>query len=384
MRTTLTGYAFHPWMQSGAKREATLYDHSLVENMTEWIQNDTVKLYIQSYLMLCPGQEDMCFGKQYKRNYSFQFSYRSCDQCQCRNDCRRANNCCPWRFYRQDKDKTPNYISYQNHNQNTVSKYGNVPLKCVIPQANARSIKPGILSYYMISSCPHNYDNSVIIQKCEHSFQVKNIFLYQPYFSLLSNETFRNLECAICNGEPLDKLIPWSPSLVCAREKALLRTNTLSYLQSIVFYDKSLCNIVFAPPVTRTQTKLCVVEQRYVSGCNKTGLWKTFDKTIFNACNSNFVDVYLDCSVLFERKLYKNIYCAMCNIENWRKELTIECKSSVDVFDLQDLQYLVSFSALIDFRKLYEVKSVSKNQDSQCPEDSLYEPRLVSVLNSHS
>ncbi|XP_061189512.1 uncharacterized protein LOC133197467 [Saccostrea echinata] len=354
-------------MNGGASRRPTEQDREVVKNMTEWIQNDTIRFYIQSHLLFCPGQ-DMCFGNQYKRNYTAILPFPSCFQCECRYECKRKNNCCPWRNYKQDVEMTPDYISYMDNNQFTPSKYINVPQQCIAPQVNYQSVKRSIKAYFMISQCPFNYTDSNTHQRCNNPLQEKDMYLYQPVFSPFSNESFKNLDCAICNGESLSNLVPWTPILVCSSRKTLIQTQSLDQLQSVAFQKNSLCNVIFVPQ-TSTFTRDCFSEKLYISNCNETGEWKIFDSIIFNACHSDFVYVYLECSTAFERRVFKNIFCAMCNFHDWDSSLGIECVSSVEVYDLKNPFSLVSFSALIDFRANEDVPTPSEG--TKCSKDSL-------------
>ncbi|XP_062613802.1 uncharacterized protein LOC134275543 [Saccostrea cucullata] len=369
---TSSTYNFHPWMNGGASRRPTKQDREVVKNMTEWIQNDTIRFYVQTYLLFCPGQ-DMCFGEQYRRNYTAVLPFTSCSHCECGYECKRKKNCCPWRNYKQDVELTPDYITYKDNDQFTPSKYIDIPQQCVTSQVNDKRLTRSIDAFFMVSQCPYNYTDSDTHLRCENSSQITDLDLYQPVFSLFSNESFKNLDCAICNGESLSSLVPWRQVIVCSSRKALLQTQSLDQIQSTVFHKNTLCNVIFVPQ-TSTFAKDCFPEKQYVSNCNETGQWKNFDSIIFNACHADFVDVYLECISAFERNLYKNIFCAMCNVPDWNNSLGIECVSSGEIFDLKSPFSLVSFSALIDFRENGDVSAPSEG--TKCSKDSLYEPYI--------
>ncbi|XP_048748034.2 uncharacterized protein LOC125660243 [Ostrea edulis] len=256
-----------------------------------------------------------------------------------------------------------------------ISKYVNVSLQCITPQVNNQSLHRSTRSFYMISKCHFNYGDFRTRQRCEQSLQEKDLYLYQPVFSTISNETFKNHDCAVCNGEHMNSLIPWKSTLICSSKQILLKRRSFPELQSVVYKNNSFCNVVYIPPPS-TQTSECVIKESYVSICNESGQWEHFDSKILNACHSGVVHVYLDCSFTFERKLYKNVFCAMCNIPDWINHLAMECISSIETFNWR--AKLVSFSALIDFEANDEVEIPDKG--TECSVDSLYESRVDDCL----
>jgi hypothetical protein len=153
-----------------------------------------------------------------------------------------------------------------------------------------------------------------------------------------------------------------------------LQRRSFSELQSAVFQNDSFCNVVYIPPPS-IPPRGCVVKELYFSTCNASGRWISFDSKILNACHSDLVDVFLDCSLPFERILFKNIFCAMCNIPDWINHLTTECVSSINLFDWR-AENIVSFAALIDLGANDEVELSEKW--TECSANSLYESHVVS------
>jgi hypothetical protein len=226
----------------------------------------------------------------------------------------------------------------------------------------------------MITKCHFHFGDLKTHQRCEQSFEERDIHLHQPVFSTVSNETFKNQDCAVCNGEPVDTLIPWKPTLVCSSKRTLMKRRSFAELQSAVFQNNSVCNIVYIPPPS-IQTTGCVDKEFYIGSCNESGQWETFDDKILSACHADVVNVYLDCSLPYERRLFKNIFCAMCNTPDWINGLAIECLTSINLFE-NIASNLVSFTALIDLGDKGKVEI--PHEGTVCSSDSLYESRVVS------
>lgn len=51
-----------------------------------------------------------------------------------------------------------------------------------------------------------------------------------------------------------------------------------------------------------------------ISTCNVTGTWKTFDEDVFNACEK--VDIFTFPPTFSKKRVFKNIFCLVCNPTN--------------------------------------------------------------------
>lgn len=351
-------------------------EQALVDNMTGWILDSTTKLYLKAHLLLCPRQ-DMCFGDRFKRNYTSQLPFLSCGHCDCGSHCHRKQNCCPWRSYTQDRETSPDYISYKNRDLSQDIRndnLSNVQLQCITPQVNGNA--PFHLrsedSYLFVAQCLHN-DDMETKRRCENNTDFQDIFLYQPVFSLASNETFKNKDCAICNGETVENLVYWIPIFICSSKRTFYQTYTYSWIQSLVHGENSPCNLAFLPLDTRKVTK-CYKEENYVSACNIDNQLTSVDPIIFEACASDYVNYYLHCLSPFQTTLYKNIFCAMCNSEYWESKLTIECISA-NIQKKKNWPF-VAFSAVIGFEENGE--RIQLKKDTTCQHNAFYEKELVS------
>lgn len=348
-------------------------DKRVVENMTSWITNDTIKMYVYAHLLYCPNQ-DMCFGEEYHRKVSFSNTkLRSCSFCDCNDKCHRKKNCCPWRNYKQNISTSPEFITYVNHSYSSRFQYDTVALDCISPSITLLLKQ----KYFMVSECPSSFVDEVTLKKCRNPEKETELKLYQPVTSIKTNETFRNLYCAICNGENSGMLLFWETRLSCKSLEDLMMSYSTETLKTTLYNRSSRCGIEFIPPllVANNVRNRCYTENQYTGRCNTTGLWQTYDSQIERGCSLDFYDRYRYCTNkhIAGSQEYKNIFCAMCNVGNWTSDLPTECS---ETFYL-DQDHMKSFSALIDLSKFEENV---RDEDQQCP---YYDPLLVSIYFWH-
>ncbi|XP_061181226.1 uncharacterized protein LOC133189850 [Saccostrea echinata] len=353
-------------------RIPTAEEKALVENMTSWIQNETIKTYMSSHLLLCPNQ-DMCFGDKFKRNYTYEQKIHSCSLCSCSDECFRKKNCCPWRNYVQSKNSTPNFITYLDHRVSKPSRYDNIPLVCRKAVLHEKFyVEQG---YFMISSCPDHFVDAEIVRKCQESENDERDYRRaQPVTSLRSNETFKNRDCALCNEEPPETLLAWTTRLFCKEAKDTFQITSEEELQRKLFVPSPFCNVDFLPPsnIMEDKVRKCYTDNMLEKKCNGSKDWEKFDSETERGCHMDYVSPYTHCKPINTHQTFKNIYCAMCNVKNWTKDLAIECD---DDFSIGTIKF--SFSALLDFSGSYSKKDA---QPRECPEQQIYDPLMRKCL----
>lgn len=316
--------------------------------LTSWISNETVKFILLDYLILCPEQ-DMCLGPMFKRNYTFT-QQPACTPCECDDSCVRRSTCCPSKFYRQTD--TPDFIEYQ-HNVNVTEN--DVPLSCAEPLWNPTGIKTG-KSYWMVETCP----NKVI---CISPPSV-NVSSSTPVTSLATNQTYRNMQCALCNQEEVPNLVTWEKKKICIIRSDLMSPEDISTLYQSVISESPICNVGFYPPTSTEHVVKPCVTYTYDVNCNDVELRILIDISyLTKACQENYLPYYSN------RKLYKNVFCALCEF---------------NVFDL-NIQYgdrgifddsiITPFSALMNFQQVVEAPST---KNSRCKENQIFDGKLVS------
>jgi hypothetical protein len=210
-------------------------------------------------------------------------------------------------------------------------------------------------TYWMIKTCP---DGTTCILP-----PLRNISNATPVTSLVTNETYITIKCAFCNNEQLSDLVLWEKKKVCISRSALLARENLDGLFDSVFKQYPVCNIGFIPPASiENVLKACLV---YTHDVNCEGRTKAH---LINACRQYNLPYYAYDAV------YKNIYCAMCDIDV--KHLYIQNENDLWIFN----PLLTSFSAVLDF-KIDEKKSISK---MTCAADQTFDELLVSCIVSVS
>lgn len=324
---------------------------SEANKLTESIANQSARELLIPYLVLCPGQ-DMCHGENFKMNYAFTM-VPSCSTCDCDDACVRKSTCCPSKFLRIDNitdtsDTIPiNDISSQP------------ALSCVQPFWNMRH-RFGREGYWLIDSCPNGY-------KCvTPTAHIWNITLSTPVTSLLTNETYLNIQCALCNNESSINLIDWKrDQILCTERATLLLKETHKNPSRFIFTPDPMCNILFYPPSTiKNLVTPCIFIKD--SPCNASGLLSREKAYLSRACE----EYYLPFSTCYH--IYKNVYCAFCHFHSLT-DIPIEC----DGQQVIDIDNFPTFTALMDFNDHQEIV---ETRDESCAFGHVYDKYMVGKM----
>ncbi|XP_062618607.1 uncharacterized protein LOC134280201 [Saccostrea cucullata] len=332
----------------------TAWDIDEAEELTLWIDDNNTRTMLSFYLLLCPEQ-DMCLGKNFKRNFTFT-GQPSCVPCECDDDCVRRATCCPSKFYRQDI--TPDFIEYMPVVEEVQR---GPPMSCIEPLWNIESKIASGTAYWIIQTCQSGAN-------CLSS-QSSNISYATPVTSLLTNETYLNFQCALCNYEVIPDLVLWESVKICENRSALFSKHTLETLYLSVFLmSNPVCNIGFRPPKSIQKKVLpCLKYTVRVDPICKF-LPEEFQRHIKAACQ----DYYLPYTSI--DKTYKNIYCALC--EEAFFGLTIQNIGDGSIFVIDSM--LPTFTALIDFNR---EESMEPKKDSNCATNQIYDSKMSKCLD---
>ena len=167
-------------------------------------------------------------------------------------------------------------------------------------------------------------DKSILmVSRCSQpshpqNMQCMNQSLFLPVTDSLSNYTFRNIYCALCNNISRDQLVSWQPRFHCDRNIAIQLSNLSTYekINEVCYMYK----LVSKSPLISMRG--CVP---HISTCPMA---TDASSQLIQNCTRGQYD--LVAAPNDTRVLFRNRYCAQCNGYN----------------DTQCLQYLNSFTLI--------------------------------------
>ncbi|XP_062592217.1 uncharacterized protein LOC134253658 [Saccostrea cucullata] len=293
----------------------------------------------------------MCLGKEFKRNFTFTHN-PSCTPCECNDYCIRRATCCPSKFYRQTT--APEFIEYPPILD---EKEQGLPLSCLEPLWNMASGIRSWQSYWMIQTCPNGSSCMPPI-----SSNISNI---TPVTSLITNETYFNINCAFCNNEQTFDLVFWDKKKICTTRSTLMATDDPENLFQYVFAIDPVCNIGFYPSESSQEIAKSCVTHKYDPYFIRETIAN--DSYLPHACQKYHLPYNSN------DKVFKNIYCAL--LEHDASFLNIQYKQSGSFGGVDSM--LTTFSALMDFNQ-NEKEVITKN--SKCKPDEIFDEKMDKCL----
>ena len=243
---------------------------------------------MQRYYILC-GPDYFCLDASKTHQYDIHptFSYAHlelCPECSCDFTCVRIGNCCPDIFFALRELQCVNRTIIQGRNDTALDQY---------------------VSELMVVTCPPNTDGA-LREKCESQFDTQSRLQNFPVTGLEIPLTYYNQYCAECHE--VKDVIRWSLDINCT---LFADFNFLSTLDEVVTmaHEKQCIFQAYLPQnqLVDSRHENCYdrfEEKRVFTKCNETGLWEAYDVNILYACESSYVVEY---------RLFKNIFCYMCN-----------------------------------------------------------------------
>ncbi|KAL3882103.1 hypothetical protein ACJMK2_028474, partial [Sinanodonta woodiana] len=210
------------------------------------------------------------------------YDYKNLSEaCSCSDSCMKSGYCCPdvpWGYIRRCIDVTAFSFGRKQNDSDS--------------------------SYLMIVECPINSNVSKYLNNdCadNHSTLEPNDLQRIPVTSKRTMETYKNVYCALCQGERDSDLIQWELETKCERYPSnfnLLsnRVELLSMMQS------KNCTMYYAPP-SDISLHLTSCRANLISQCNASGLWQQYDPDLEWGCEH--------LNLPYGR--FKNIFCYICN-----------------------------------------------------------------------
>ncbi|KAL4217397.1 hypothetical protein ACF0H5_023847 [Mactra antiquata] len=155
--------------------------------------------------------------------------------------------------------------------------------------------------YYVIATCPPNTlseerDQCESIQTLNNSHYVSGISSFKIY---------KNEICARCNGE--QRFVKWKYTGILTQEDMIaLENGTKSDAELLSEIKKR--DVLSTPPDDYPED-LNVCSPDDINKCNATGWWKSYDQNLVQLCNYP-----LHARIETYRRIFKNVYCAACNL----------------------------------------------------------------------
>lgn len=152
--------------------------------------------------------------------------------------------------------------------------------------------------YSLLDDCPSGSDKN-LKEECSKSRTLYERLRLPPGTSKSSEFVFWNKYCAECHNASIFQ--PWHLFFDC--EKATDFNYLSSYGEIIEKANKSGCFIAFQGEGERCTP---VNPKQFITTCNVTGHWDTYDVTLDSACKSAYNLTY--------QQVFKNVFCYLCNI----------------------------------------------------------------------
>ena len=132
--------------------------------------------------------------------------------------------------------------------------------------------------YKTIDKCQ---DNNGVLQNCGRGNDRHQTFIdILPVTDKITNITYINMPCAICNHVREDDLLVWDSVLSCDTREGHEYTTETNFINFVL--DRPGCNVQYKlDEKTGVDPVICL---RIIQRCNDTGDWKEFDPVTQSAC----------------------------------------------------------------------------------------------------
>ena len=308
------------------------------------------RFYINKQQSLC-SQYDACTKMNSNLDYNLdEYSKRNC---YCDSDCAIYNDCCE------------NY-PIKNIETMTKKQFMCNLRRTICDEGDTSSF------IYSIGDCPNEYQEDILIKlKCQKSVleqasssnqENDDKFFKWPFYSNITNFTYNNIYCAICNGEKMINLQPWQAAFTCDKEikitnnpqildKMKKKCSFTTWMSSFMHYRYCRNNLIST--CLKNDSKMLQLESKCKNGPYK----------VRYAINNNSIS-------------FRNEFCAECS--GFIKQTCLKPFNSTNIFPC--IRTDVTWSLFFDFNFFegeYEVgfrKFKSDIKVARCDKDSFYDP----------
>ena len=283
-----------------------------------------------------------------------------CLPCSCSQHCWRVGDCCPDRGW---IDRQTAELSCKP----TMVKGNEINL-----ERNAYyEYTFGIQRYRIHDRCFFPENNNTLLNLCEGTN--KTMIEQYQWVSDMAGRIFENRFCAACNH--VTQYVTWGIQASC---KSVLSTN-VSYFDRLLLSRE--CDLDLRPPESaRMTSRKYKCYRPHVSQCNNNGEWRHFNASLGVACET------YDSPVIVEDiskpsansfKVYKNIYCLVCNLDESYKTPRALCMNIFNGGGEREGILRRGFFALLDYEGLNTLHRTDTSQT--CHADEVYESLQVSI-----
>ena len=223
-----------------------------------------------------------------------------CPPCFCDDACLTRNDCCPDILY-ENKPWTKCWST--NHD-----------------------FSPWVESveYPLVKHCPSTAvrDDHVLCSEINtlNRFPPWYHFRFVPVTSNRTRVSYKNIYCALCNGEDSRDLEKWDifTSPESCRNESYHHQIAMPYDILADFRIAKECPSWFVPKSSNAIPRCLRPERIKVSECNVGGTWQleSYNMDISRACSSGYGPSF---------RLYSNVFCFMCNPPRIREPLISRC-----------------------------------------------------------
>ena len=268
-----------------------------------------------------------------------------CESCSCDLEfCVPTGMCCP------------DTLVYLPSVEESVSK---LKQECIYPSLKNTSggtqNQPMGKSVWMYTKCADDFDgNPVTRERCEEPGQLTDLDTKLPVVDNITDNTYQNVYCALCNNVSEQNIVYWDASVQC-RAGVLLPTSVKTVVDEV--NDAPDCNIVYNPPPTGMLLSECTYK---ISECNVTGRWEIYDPVTEAACHAY--------TAVFDNE-YNNIFCYLCNEPLRPAPGVCNKRGSPPAF--------ISFTALLRFKGPPQATAETEAKDNSCLETQIYDTLKV-------
>jgi hypothetical protein len=235
-----------------------------------------------------------CEGSNITNNF---IENSCCIECDCSHHCVAAGTCC--------------IDANSEHTAEYIQKADDLTGKCIETAIGDTRAKPGFIdvdAYMLIQICNTKLENIIgddVVEKCLQPNE-NNLDELLPVYSYITNRNYRNMFCAICNGDSIntaawDIMVNINDTMKVMNifpRTAGLFTDT-SFLHELRNDERFLLQM----KPNNNQAVECIKQSKIISQCPINTL-----TTNTHLCEQGFYS-----PVKGMRGMYRNLFCLQCN-----------------------------------------------------------------------